>query len=42
MGPIRLHDLLHTNATLLLESGIPAHGVQQRLGHSHVSITLGT
>ena len=42
LPPVRLHDLRHTNATLLMESGIPAHVVQQRLGHSHVSITLGT
>jgi integrase len=37
---IRLHDMRHTNATLLLETGIHSHVVQERLGHSHVSITL--
>lgn len=42
LPPIRLHDLRHTNATLLLESGVPAHVVQKRLGHGHVAITLGT
>jgi integrase len=31
---IRLHDLRHTNATLLLEAGLPVHVVAQRLGHS--------
>lgn len=39
---IRLHDTRHTNATLLLETGIQSHVVQKRLGHSHVSITLST
>lgn len=37
---VRLHDLRHCHATLLLLAGVPAHVVQRRLGHSHVSITL--
>ena len=37
---LRLHDLRHTWATLALRAGVPAHVVQRRLGHSHVSITL--
>jgi integrase len=37
---VRLHDLRHCHATLLLLAGVPAHIVQRRLGHSHVSITL--
>lgn len=38
---IRLHDLRHTWATLALEAGIHPKVVQERLGHSNVSITLG-
>jgi len=37
---LRLHDLRHTNATLMLRYGIPAKIVSQRLGHSSVSVTL--
>lgn len=37
---IRLHDLRHCHATMLLLAGVPAHVVQRRLGHAHVSITL--
>lgn len=38
---IRLHDLRHTQATHALEAGINPRVVQERLGHSHVSVTLG-
>lgn len=38
---IRLHDLRHTYATLALEAGIHPRVVQEQLGHSHVSVTLG-
>lgn len=37
---IRLHDLRHTNATLMLMSNIPAKVASARLGHSNVSTTL--
>jgi integrase len=37
---IRLHDLRHTHATLLLGEGVPIKVVSERLGHSEVSITL--
>jgi integrase len=36
----RLHDLRHTHATLLLARGIPAKLVQERLGHSSITMTL--
>ncbi len=39
--PIRLHDLRHTAATLLLLQGVPAHVVAAVLGHSNPSVTLG-
>jgi integrase len=37
---IRIHDLRHTSATLLLSSGENAKVVQERLGHADVSMTL--
>ncbi len=39
---IRLHDIRHTNATLMLENGIPAKIASERLGHSGIAITLDT
>jgi integrase len=38
----RFHDLRHCCATLLLSQGVPARVVQDVLGHSQVSLTLGT
>jgi len=35
------HTLRHTNATLLLQAGVPVRVVSQRLGHKRVEITLG-
>lgn len=37
---IRLHDLRHTHASLLLSSGIPVMVVSERLGHASPTITL--
>lgn len=37
---IRLHDLRHTSATLLIGNGVDIQTVAHRLGHSRVSITL--
>ena len=39
---IRLHDLRHTHATLLLAAGTPIKAVSERLGHSKSSVTLDT
>lgn len=38
----RLHDARHTAATLLLTQGVPARVVMQILGHSQITLTLGT
>jgi integrase len=40
--PIRLHDLRHTHATILLRRGIPVKVVSVRLGHRNIGITLDT
>jgi len=39
---IRFHDLRHTAATLLLSQGVHPKVVQERLGHSQISLTLDT
>jgi integrase len=39
---IRFHDLRHTSATLLLSAGVHPKVVQERLGHSQISVTLDT
>jgi len=41
-GPMRLYDLRHTCATLLLRAGVNAKVVSERLGHASVKITLDT
>jgi len=37
---IRFHDMRHTHATLGLEAGIPPKVMQERLGHSSITMTL--
>lgn len=37
---IRLHDLRHMSASLLLASGVNAKVVSERLGHSTISVTM--
>ncbi len=39
---VRLHDLRHTCATLLLVKGMHPKIVQELLGHATISITLDT
>lgn len=39
---VRLHDLRHTAASLMLTQGVPARVVMQTLGHSQIGITLNT
>jgi len=38
----RLHDLRHTHASILLRAGVHPKIVQERLGHSSISMTLDT
>jgi integrase len=37
---IRLHDLRHTHASILLKAGVPAKVVSERLGHSSPAFTM--
>lgn len=37
---IRLHDVRHTHASLLLAAGVPVHVVSQRLGHADPGFTM--
>ncbi len=37
---VRLHDLRHTHATLLLLAGVHPKIVSERLGHASIAITL--
>ena len=37
---MRIHDLRHTHASLLLKVGVHPKVVSERLGHSSVTITL--
>jgi integrase len=39
---VRLHDLRHVHATLLLQRGVPMKVVSQRLGHSTIMMTVDT
>ena len=40
--PIRLHDLRHGQASLMLAAGVPMAVVSKRLGHSSLAITSDT
>ena len=42
LPPVRLHDLRHTHASLMLKSGVHLKVVQERLGHSTIGITADT
>jgi len=39
---LRLHDLRHTAATLMLRAGVHPKVVSERLGHATVGLTLDT
>jgi integrase len=42
LRPIRLHDLRHTHASLLLRDRVPIKVVSERLGHSNPAFTMTT
>jgi integrase len=39
---VRLHDLRHTAAGLLVAQGVPARVVMEILGHSQIALTMNT
>lgn len=39
---VRLHDLRHTAASLLLAQHVPARVVMEILGHSQIALTMNT
>jgi integrase len=39
---VRLHDLRHPMATIMLSMGVPTHEVSARLGHATAGFTLTT
>ena len=42
MRPIRIHDIRHTYASLLLQMGESMIYVRDQLGHSSIRITVDT
>ena len=42
LAGVRLHELRHTHASLLLQQGIHPKVVSERLGHANLQITLDT
>ena len=42
LRPVRLHDLRHGQASLMLAAGVPITVVSKRLGHSTLTITADT
>jgi integrase len=39
---MRIHDLRHTTATILLTQGVHPRAVMKTLGHRQISVTLDT
>ena len=42
LPPVRLHDLRHTAASLLIAQNVPARVVMEILGHSQIALTMNT
>lgn len=40
LPPIRIHDLRHSHASMLIEMGIPIMEISERLGHENTQVTL--
>lgn len=41
LSPIRLHDLRHSVASILLAQGVHPKVVSEQLGHATIALTLG-
>lgn len=42
LSPIRFHDLRHTSATMLINQGVHAKTIANRLGHADIRTTMNT
>jgi integrase len=42
LRPMRLHEVRHLSATMMLRAGVPVYVVSRRLGHARVGITIDT
>ena len=42
LPPVRVHDLRHTAASLLLAQGVAPRTIMEILGHSQISLTMDT
>jgi len=42
LARVRVHDLRHTSASLLLAAGVHPKVVQERLGHSSITVIMDT
>ncbi|MEY9841220.1 tyrosine-type recombinase/integrase [Streptacidiphilus sp. EB103A] len=42
LRPVRVHDLRHTSASLMLAEGVAVRTIMETLGHSNISMTLDT
>lgn len=40
--PLRFHDLRHSHASWLIAEGAHAKAIQERLGHSSITVTMDT
>ncbi|MBP3872643.1 MAG: site-specific integrase, partial [Lachnospiraceae bacterium] len=40
LEPIRIHDLRHSHASMLIDMGVPITEISKRLGHKNPSVTL--
>jgi integrase len=37
---LRIHDMRHTTASILVNAGVPMKSVQEHLGHSSITVTM--
>ena len=42
LSSVRVHDLRHAAASLLLARGVPARVIMEILGHSAIALTMNT
>ena len=42
MRQIRVHDIRHSHASMLMNMGVPIKQISERLGHENIETTLET